>query len=98
MKKIEGFPGVAPQATFGNLIYYLWVNEEGELFFQITENVVDAKNPGSHPNLLFKLIDFSKGVDSLNIKGLNPVTFERESSNDKNAPSFIKSVVDHLLP
>ncbi len=97
MKKIKGFAGVAPKIKGGHLEYCLWVDSNGSLFFEITKNVTDVVTPGTYPPLLFKLADFTGGVDQSNIFGLNPESFKREASFDKNASGFIRAIVDDLL-
>lgn len=103
MKQLENHTGLAPKIRGdGNLEYALWVDENGALFIQILNNIMEASKPGSHTKLLIRVSDYLDeryGTGNYaSILGINPETLANEKETDRNNSGFIKAVLRHLFP
>lgn len=99
MKKIDGFTGVADKLqSSGQLDYYLWVNDKGELYVEI-ENP-DEK--GTVSSCVFSVAEYATQrknkpkIESL--IGVNPYSDESVPSSNSNDSGFLKAVLCDLLP
>lgn len=97
MKKVEGFTATAPKISTGYLEYCLWIDGDGSALFQITKNDTETRKPGTYSNLIFRIADFINLQEFNEVSGINPISFKKEISNDRNMPAFIKAVLSHLL-
>lgn len=105
-KLIAGFTAIAPKLTLntGTLDYRLWVHPDGGLLFQIVANKLTDGSSSTHPDLLFRVSDFSTGdfldQETLNnpppMKGLDPQTFQPTTRDSTAIPGFVKAVLKHL--
>lgn len=99
MKKIDGFTGVADKLqSSGQLDYYLWVNDKGELYVEIKNS--DEK--GTVSSCVFSVAEYaieSKNKPKINnLIGVNPYTDELVPSSNFNDCGFLKAVLCDLLP
>lgn len=76
----------------------LWINKNGQLFVQITEN----SNTGTFSNLLFPVSDnmlssITDQAASKKLSGYNLETGEFQLSQDNNVSGFLRAAFAHLL-
>jgi hypothetical protein len=99
MKKIGNCEFSAPKMSkTGNIKYCLWVDVEGALYVQMTEN--DAS--GTFSKYLFSVAKYQSertrtkplgGIEAYNIE-----TCVTETVNDNNNGAFLRATFLHLLP
>jgi len=86
----------------GYIKYSLWIDADGALYVQITENMINTDHPGTHSKLLFKVSEYTRYIDSDNaieaVSGLNIETGSWEISSDNNDRGFIRAILRQLFP
>jgi hypothetical protein len=103
MKSIEGFRGNAKKSNGdGQIVYELWVDEQGELFVRFNDNDVDTDRPGTFSSILYPVKEYA---DKRNSKesighptGIDMMTGQAVTPSDNNNGSFLKAVLRDLLP
>ncbi|MGL6348926.1 MAG: hypothetical protein ACRC2U_03560, partial [Aeromonas sp.] len=103
MNKIDDFQGKAPKIKGdGNIEYYLWIDNVGELYVQMFENNINTTTPGTFDSLLFPVAQYitSRCLDDKMpvFNGYNISTGKDECIQNKNTSAFLKAVLRHLLP
>jgi hypothetical protein len=99
MTKLDNFIGVANKLRSGHLEYCLWTDNLGGLYVQITKNLLNTPNEGTHSDLLFKLSDILRQDETdSKPKGLTPDTFKSKKTDNNNDAGFLKAIARQLLP
>lgn len=86
----------------GTIEYALWKDGDNNLFIGIIENHLRSKDPGSIPNIFFKIDDYARAAKKwpafkLPLQGRYEDTPAKRVTLNRDAPGFLKACLRHHL-